>query len=272
LINCRDSDDRLRESQCHANLFHTAPSRRMQIDGLSQWIVARKWNKLLVLAGPTSTDAATLSAVKLAAKKFQLKITAERPFKLSADPRERELANVALLTANAEYDAIWVIDDQGDFARMLPYRTQLPRPVIGSAGLVAESWHRSFERFGAPQLSRRFLRAHKRPMTGADWSAWAAGKAIIGAALNWTAQNAGKASLNTAALAKELAAPNLQIDGFKGVRLSFRAWDRQLRQPILLTDGQSVLGTAPLEGFMHPGNPLDSVGADAHEKLCKVSA
>ena len=52
--------------------------------------------------------------------------------------------------------------------------------------------------------------------------------------------------------------------------MGFRRWDGQLRQPLLLTDGQAVIATAPAEGILHPSNVLDALGADAPEKLCKA--
>jgi ABC transporter substrate binding protein (PQQ-dependent alcohol dehydrogenase system) len=61
------------------------------------------------------------------------------------------------------------------------------------------------------------------------------------------------------------------VDGAKGVALQFRPWDRQLRQPLLLSDGQGVLDQAPAEGVLHPRNTLDTLGADAPEKLCQAS-
>ena len=70
-----------------------------------------------------------------------------------------------------------------------------------------------------------------------------------------------------AAFAKALA--EAEVDGSKGVTMSFRPWDGQLRQPLLLSDGQSVVATAPAEGILHPKNTLDVLGADAPEKLCK---
>ena len=63
----------------------------------------------------------------------------------------------------------------------------------------------------------------------------------------------------------------MSFDGFKGARTSFRAWDHQLRQPLLLSDGQAVIATAPVEGLLHPSNVLDTLGADAPEKLCKAA-
>jgi len=134
------------------------------------------------------------------------------------------------------------------------------------AGLVALAWAAQFERYGAPQVSRRFAKAAGRPMTAADWAAWMAGKAIVGAAV--AAQEAKKGAVPTAALAKAL--PSLELDGSKGTSMSFRAWDGQLRQPMLLSDGQGVIALAPAEGVLHPKNNLDTLGADAPEKLCKA--
>jgi len=89
-----------------------------------------------------------------------------------------------------------------------------------------------------------------------------AGKALVAAAV---AAPKGPA----AAFQKALAGND--IDGSKGVPLSFRPWDGQLRQPLLLTDGQGVVGQAPIEGLLHPSDVLDTLGADAPEKLCKAA-
>jgi ABC transporter substrate binding protein (PQQ-dependent alcohol dehydrogenase system) len=264
ILSTRDTSDSLREAQCAANVFHLAPSQRMQNDSVAQWLVQRKWSKVLLLAGPEAADQAQTTAVTETLKRYGLKAIATRPFKLSADPRERDLANPLLLTGGIDYDVVWVVDNQGDFARQLPYRTALARPVVGSAGLVAETWHRSFDRYGAPQLSRRFLRTHKRPMSGSDWAAWAAAKVVL-QALTKSPKVTGET------LKALLTQTDFDIDGFKGTKLSFRPWDRQLRQPLLLTDGQAVLQTAPLEGFLHPTNNLDSIGADQAEKKCKAN-
>ena len=67
------------------------------------------------------------------------------------------------------------------------------------------------------------------------------------------------------------AGRRLPVDGSKGTPLSFRAWDGQLRQTMLLTDGQGVIAQAPIEGLLHPTNVLDTLGVDAPEKACKVT-
>ena len=261
VLNLGNASDALREADCRVNLLHVLPSERMRADALAQALVARKWSNVLLLTGPSATDAARAAAAQAALKRYGLKLVASKPFKLSADPRERERANPLLVTGAATYDVVWVVDSDGEFARALPYRTSLPRPVVGDAGLTALAWYAQFERFGAPQVVRRFAKAAQRPMTAHDWAAWIAGRALVAAAV---AAPKGP----TVAWAKALAAN--ELDGSKGVSLSFRAWDGQLRQPLLLTDGQGVIGSAPIDGILHPRNALDTLGADAPEKLCKA--
>ncbi len=260
VLNIGSADDRLRGADCRRNLWHLNPSERMRADALAQTLVARKWSQVLLLTGPSEADRERGTIAQAAIKRYGLKLVAAKPFKLSADPRERDLANTVLLTQGS-YDVVWVVDSDGEFAQLLPYRIALPRPVVGDGGLVALAWSSRFDRFGAPQVSRRLLKEAGRRMEAHDWSAWMAGKALAAAAV---AAPKGPA----AAFAKALT--SVELDGSKGVAMSFRAWDGQLRQPMLLTDGQAVIAAAPVEGVLHPKNTLDTLGADAPEKLCKA--
>ena len=164
-----------------------------------------------------------------------------------------------------DYDAVWVVDSDGEFARALPYRTALPRPVVGDAGLTAQAWAPHFERFGAPQLARRFAKRcttpdDRRRLGGVDRRQGRCCKP------RWRRPHRPRPQ----AIRRALGRSDFTLDGFKGVRLGFRAWDRQLRQPLLLTDGQGVIATAPAEGVLHPKNVLDTLGADAPESACKA--
>ncbi len=266
VINIGASDDNLRESDCLTNMYHVLPSERMRTDALAQALMARKWSQVLLLVGVMSEDIKRSQTAQASMKRYGLKIVATKPFKLSTDPRERSLANLQLLTANNAYDVVWVVDSDGEFARSLPYNTALARPVVGDAGMVALAWETHFDRFGAPQVTRRFTKAAKRVMTDVDWAAWMAGKAVVAAAIATTATP----RTDAASIAKTLT--SVSLDGSKGVPLQFRIWDRQLRQSMLLTDGQGVLSTMPMEGILHPKNILDTLGADEGEKLCKFKS
>jgi ABC transporter substrate binding protein (PQQ-dependent alcohol dehydrogenase system) len=262
VLNLSDTSDRLRQQDCRANLLHLPPSERMRADALAQALVQRKWGSVLLLTGPSARDAERSAVAQAALRRYGVKLVANKPYKLSTDPRERDLANPLLLTGGGlSYDAVWVVDSDGEFARSLPYRTALPRPVVGDGGLMALAWQAQFERFGAPQVSRRFAKATQRPMGDLDWAAWMGIKALAEAAV---AVPKG----TPAAFAKALQSAS--VDGTKGVALAFRPWDGQLRQPLLLTDGVGVIGSAPIDGLLHPRNVLDTLGADAPEKLCKA--
>jgi ABC transporter substrate binding protein (PQQ-dependent alcohol dehydrogenase system) len=262
VLNVSASADALRQADCRRNLLHLLPSERMKADALAQALVARRWSKVLLLTSTSPEDAPRIAAVQASLQRYGLKVVASKPFKLSADPRERDLANPRLLTqaASGDHDVVWVIDSDGEFAASLPYRTALPRPVVGDGGLAALAWSAKFERYGAPQVTRRLAKAVGRPMGAHDWPAWLAGKALVAAA---TAAPKGPA----AAFHKSLVEG--ELDGSKGVAMSFRPWDGQLRQPVLLATSDAVVDMAPAEGVLHPKNNLDTLGADAPEKLCK---
>jgi ABC transporter substrate binding protein (PQQ-dependent alcohol dehydrogenase system) len=263
LFNAAAPEDALRAAQCARQLLHTLPSHAMQMDAIAQLLAARKWNRLLLLVGPLPGDQLLLAAFLRSAKRFGLKPVAQRPFKLSNDPRERDLGNVRLLTSERDYDAVVVLDADGEFAREVPYRTVLPRPVLGSNGVTAQAWSPYSERYGAPQLSRRFLRRAQRPMTSYDWATWVA--------VRTAAEVAG--AFNKAGVAEQLQALRqgaVAVDGYKGQRLTYRAWDGQLRQPLFLAHGNGVSDIAPFEGFLHPRTTLDTLGYDAPETGCRA--
>ena len=61
----------------------------------------------------------------------------------------------------------------------------------------------------------------------------------------------------------------LFIDASMGLPVSFRPWNNQMRTPILLSTADSVLEIAPIEGFLHKSNQLDTLGEDQPDTTCK---
>jgi len=263
LFNATAPDDSLRRALCAPNLIHTMPSLAMLTDALAQDLVAHKWRDVLLLEGPQEPDKILADGFARSAAKFGARLVERRGFKLGNDPRERDDNNVALLTATGrDYDVVFVADSDGEFARGLPYRTTRPRPVIGSTGLVAAAWHWTWDRYGAPQLINRFLARANRHMTGLDWSVWIAVKMIVQASLR---THGGDYPAQAAHLLGDAT-----YDGVKGLAVSLRPWDHQLRQAILLSTPDSVIAAAPLPGFLHATNELDTLGDDRLETPCRL--
>ncbi len=261
LFNIAAQDDALRGAQCSAKLLHVIPNHAMLTDALAQYLVLRRWASVLVLKGPNPADAAFATAWARSAKRFGIKIVDTKPFKLGLDPRERELNNLQLLTGSQDYDAVFIADTDGEFARNVPYQTAKPRIVIGASGLVADAWHWSWERDGARQLNNRLLKAAGRHVTSYDWAAWMAVKSVVEAVVRAGTPDYAKSYAY-------LRGPDIVIDGFKGFRMGYRPWDGQLRQPILLNTGNYAIAVAPIEGFLDPVNNLDTLGFDARETAC----
>lgn len=262
LFNVAAKDDSLRGAQCHPQLLHLIPSHAMEADALLQYLISKKWRRLLVLQGPQAEDAAMVAALERSATRYGAEIVEVRDFVLSNDPREREQNNVALLTANADYDLLFVADSDGEFARSVPYQSVNPTPVVGSEGLAASAWHWGWVRHGAPQLNSRFLKRAERQMSAYDWAAWMGVKAVSESVLR--TESTDFATLRDYILGEEII-----LDGFKGNRVNFRPWNHQLRQPILVVTHNWVVDRAPIRGFLHQNNNMDTLGIDAPESQCE---
>lgn len=262
LYDVASRDDALRAESCRANVLHLLPSRAMRADALAQYLSKKRWSKWFLAVGTTDGDKLYAEAVKRAAKKFGAKIVAEKPWEHSFDERRTPESEVPVFTQGADYEVLIVADETGLFGDFFPYRTWLPRPVAGTQGLVPTAWHRTHEAWGSLQLQNRFRDQAGRWMTEEDYGAWLAARAIGEAATRAKTLDFDK--IKAFLLGDEFA-----LAGFKGVPLSFRRWDGQLRQPVLLAADRSLVAVAPIEGYLHPKNELDTLGFDEPEAKCR---
>jgi ABC transporter substrate binding protein (PQQ-dependent alcohol dehydrogenase system) len=262
LYDIASRDDALRAESCRANVLHLLPSRAMRADALAQYLSKKRWSKWFLAVGTTDGDKLYAEAVKRAAKKFGAKIVAEKPWEHSFDERRTPESEVPVFTQGADYEVLIVADETGLFGDFFPYRTWLPRPVAGTQGLVPTAWHRTHEAWGSLQLQNRFRDQAGRWMTEEDYGAWLAARAIGEAATRAKTLDFDK--IKAFLLGDEFA-----LAGFKGVPLSFRRWDGQLRQPVLLAADRSLVAVAPIEGYLHPKNELDTLGFDEPESKCR---
>jgi len=264
LFNISEVDDELRGKSCAREAVHVIASRAMLADALTQYLVARNWKNILVLDGPDPQDALDTHAFLRSVKKFGARIVAQKPFVSGNDPRQRESNNPALLTAGtADYDVVYVADMNLELARDIHYRTSKPRPLVGSIGLEANAWNWTWERNGGPQVNSSFRKISRgRKMQDTDWAGWMAVKMIAEAVLRKGATDFKQQ--------RQFILTEGRFDGAKGAALSVRPWDQQLRQQIFLATSDAVAGVAPMPGFLHQTETLDTLGLDRRESACKL--
>jgi ABC transporter substrate binding protein (PQQ-dependent alcohol dehydrogenase system) len=269
IFNIRSSDDRLRQQDCRANVFHIIPDWAMRADALAQYLIWKKWNRWFVLKGTLPSDKEYAAAVERAAGRFGGKIVDEKTYKFETGAVRSDTGYQQIQTQMPEategagsYDVVWVADTDQAFGEYVPYRTYDPKPVVGTQGLIAVAWHPSYEQYAGMQLHDAFERFAKRDMTERDYTAWLAVRAIGEAATR-----SGKTDIE--ALRDYLLSDAFIVAGDKGVGMSFRPWDHQLRQPILIAGPRAVVSISPQQGFLHPKFLTDTLGYDQPESKCK---
>lgn len=268
IFNVGNPDDRLREEDCRANVLHTAPTRTMLADALAQYLVWKRWPNWLMVVGPSPDDQLLAAAYRRAAKKFGAKIVEERQFKMDTGNRRADGGYEQIqqqipqfLQGAKDHDVVLVVDEDQVFADYFPYRTWMSRPIVGSAGLVPSSWHPALELWGGTQFQNRFKRQTGRIMRPVDYDAWVATR-VIGEAVS------RKHTSDFKVLHDFIHAPNFEVAAFKGVAVSFRGWNGQLREPLIVSTPKLLVSVSPQQGFLHQFSVLDTLGIDKPETKC----
>ena len=268
LFNIGARDDRLRVDDCRANLLHTAPSRAMEADALAQFLAWKRWTKWFLVVGRGAGDAAYAAAMERAAKRFGGKVTERKEWTFDAGARRTDSGHVNeqqavnAFTQVDDYDILLVADENDDFGEYLNYRTYRPRPVGGTQGLVATPWSGVFEQWGATQFQRRFHADTGRWMTPLDYAAWLAVRSIGESATR-------TASAGVLVLRQHLLSPAFKLAAFKGGPVTYRDWNGQMRQPLLIVSERILVSVSPQQGFLHQFSPLDTLGYDRSEVGCE---
>ena len=268
IFNVGATDDILREEECRVNVLHTAPTRTMLADGLAQYLIWKQWRNWVLIHGSHERDKLFADALRRAATRFGGEIVAEKEFTDTGTARRTDSGVVQIqrqmpvFTQDLpEHDVVLVADESEVFGTYVPFRTWIPRPVAGTAGLIPSAWHPASEQWGGTQIQNRFAKANGRRMLSKDMSAWTAVR-IVGEAATRTP------GADPAKVEAFIRGDDFSIAAFKGQKLTFRKWNWQLRQPIFLGDGRSVVSTSPQEGFLHQVSELDTLGIDEPETKC----
>jgi ABC transporter substrate binding protein (PQQ-dependent alcohol dehydrogenase system) len=271
ILDAKTIDDNLRQESCRRNVFHLLPDRAMRTDALAQFLIFKRWPRWFLLKGASDGDEAFAADMRASAAKFGGKIVQERKYNYDLGARRVDTGfqqiqtQMPLATQGApSYDVLVVADEDDRFGDYLPYNTYDARPVAGTQGLVATAWHPSFQEYSALQMQHRFKLFAHRDMTERDYAGWLALR-IVGEAII----RSGK--VETSDLRAFMRSKRFEVAGFKGEGLTFRPWDQQLRQPVLLAQALMVTSMSPQEGFLHQKFLTDTLGFDEPETKCQLA-
>jgi ABC transporter substrate binding protein (PQQ-dependent alcohol dehydrogenase system) len=81
-----------------------------------------------------------------------------------------------------------------------------------------------------------------------------------------------KRSADPKELIAYMRSPEFELAAFKGQKVTYRDWNGQLRQPILLVTPKILVTVSPQQGFLHQLTELDTLGIDKPETKCKAFA
>ena len=271
IIDMRTTDDSLRQQDCRSGIFHVLPNQAMRADALAQFLVEKRWTRWFLLQGPTPQDAVYAADVRRSATRYGARIVADRSYDYNPGSRRSDTGYQQIQTQmplatqiGSDYDVLFVADETDLFGDYLPYNTFAARPVVGTQGLVAAAWTPAFQSYSALQMQHRFELFAHRAMTERDYGGWLA-VSIVGEAVMRGRQR------SPAGMRAYLRSDRFLVAGFKGQGLTFRSWDQQLRQPVLIAQPLMVISLSPQSGFLHPGNTTDTLGFDQPETQCRFA-
>jgi len=270
VFNVGASDQRLREEDCRANVKHTSASNAMLTDALAQYLTWKQWRNVVMVTGPQPEDKLYAASLRHSAKRFGLKLLAEKEFTYEPGSRradggyEQVQQQIPTFTdAFPEHDVLLVADVANQFGAYFPYRTRNPRPVAGTHGLYPTAWHPASELWGATQFQNRFQRLAGRTMNDLDYAAWMAVRSIGEAATRTS-------SSDPKVLIEYMLSPKFELAAFKGQKLTYRPWNAQIREPIFVATPKIHVSVSPQPGFLHRVTVLDTLGIDQPETKCSA--
>lgn len=268
VLNALAHDTALRNEQCRANLLHTAPSYAMLADAVAQFAIWKKWPKWVLIHGSNPDDLQMAEAYRNAAAKFGARIVEERMFEDTGGSRATDSGHVLVqrqipvfTQGLKKHDVVIAADESEVFGGYLSYHSWEPSVVMGGGGLRPVSFNFVNEAYGAAQFQTRFEKLANRFVREQDFDAWVALRAV-GEAVTRTG------SADPSVIRDYLLSGEFGLASFKGGAVSFRDWNGQLRQPIILSDIRTVVSISPQEGFLHQSSPLDTMGLDRAESQC----
>lgn len=295
-FNIGASDDILRGEACSRYTFHVEASAAMYLDSLIAWFEHAGFHHCYFVQADTSEHEAlyrrALQALNMRRSSVgdvsRSVVSATQPVFLDVfeDIRLTD-ADVVVLLLDAAAQLVFLGQygtiGLGASVTGFPSAATQTRdfyaalrdtaPEVGS-GYRVTLWEPTLSAYGAGELNARFLGRWGKPMDPPAWAAYESVKL-----LNEAASFAG--TLDGTKIIDYLEDPQTTLDVHKGIGVSFRPWDHQLRQPLYLTkvngDAERLLNLAAVAGELpmlyksstDPVERLDQLGDLRNASSCR---
>lgn len=296
-FNIGSASDALRNADCNANMFHVVPSAAMYLDAMAGWFVRSGLRNWVFVLPEGDAGEALFQRAKWGLEQNHFAARIAGKVVVPAGEAGADTTIQAVKKANADVVVLLIeTNDQlaflksYDAAGLTAQVTEFPYPAtqtraFAAAALAAApnagggfrpvAWEASLDAYGARELNARFLKRWQKPMEPAAWAAYMAVKMVFDASTVGGARTGPD-------VATYLMAPSTVFDVWKGIAVTFRPWDQQLRQPLYLVQvvpddgtpygGEVLVGQLP--AIYMPGTEaedrLDQIGDLQNHTTCKL--
>lgn len=299
-FNIAASSDQLRGKDCNRYTFHVEASAAMYLDAMAAWYVHAGFRRYFFVVADATEQHARYQRMRGALKNRHFGaeeaghavVAPGRPFYVDVLKQIRKAQPdviVLMLEAVSQLDFLGQYETSG--LKDIPV-SGYPDPVAqtrtfyaasrnasarAGSGYRAALFEATIDKYGARELNSRFRYRWGQPM---DPSAWAGYETVK--MLYETAAFSG--TLDGPGLVEYLESPQTSFDIHKGIGVSFRPWDHQLRQTVYLVkinpDADKAWDLATLVGELpeiyKPGTDpierLDQIGVLQGDSTCSFGS
>ena len=290
-LNTMSRSEALRGSRCHRLTFHVEGSLAMYTDAIGQWLISGAKKTRWGFLTPDSGAGAEMERLAKRALERNRGTAVAREVvppstrdyrgafaklaKAGPDVLIINLSGPPLLTALAQFTELGLeVHVAGAAMETLEFWRAEPTTLTG---VWPALWFYGFRKYSGRELNKRLAERLGHPAESHAWASYTAMKAV------WEAVLKGGRSDATGLVS--FFEQGRGVDAHKGVPLTFRPWDHQLRQPLMVLRSKvpppgkprwdifDEVDEVPLRGT--PGESraavLDTLGLSATESQCKFT-
>ncbi len=297
-LNMGTPSDRLRHEQCSRYTFHLEPSAAMYLDALAGWFIRSEFRRWFFVYEDTEEGNALYERVTWALKNRHF--GAREVGKQAVASDVTDFADTFKAVGRSRADVVLMLMPpltqleflaQYDKAGLEPLVTGMPEPVTqtraffnaslnaapkAGSGYQATAWEATLDAYGARELNERYAARWNMPMDAPAWAGYQVVKIFFEAATFGGATDGE-------GLVAYFENPNSVFDIWKGIGVTFRPWDHQLRQPLYLVSINETADNANDLGLLvgelpaiympqtDPVERLDQLGDLESDSRCEMN-